>query len=89
MGKSTINGPFSIAMLNYQRVHDFNNIDPLHHCHHIWNGGCPLFRKGVHRVTEQGEFPGHRGGISSGPKAGFSNGVQWISWEMHRKIHDK
>jgi hypothetical protein len=37
LGKSSVNGPFSIAMLNYQRVYDFSlnrrkhgvTIDPI------------------------------------------------------------
>lgn len=27
------------VIVAYSWLHDFNNIDSLHHCHHIWNGG--------------------------------------------------
>ena len=27
------------VIVAYSWLHDFNSIDSLHHCHHIWNGG--------------------------------------------------
>ena len=78
------------VIVAYSWLHDFNNIDSLHHCHHIWNGGngaprqerCPSghLARWVSWVPWRYFF---------GPQSWFSNGFNGFDGEMHRKIHDK
>ena len=64
MGKSTINGPFSIAMLNYQRV-SFNasTLKKSMDNYHISVGSLVKFVSNLYRVRRRG-----RSGCVRGPK---------------------
>jgi hypothetical protein len=63
MGKSTINGPFSIAMLNYQRVNTSTSIfakyprgDPLNSCPPSFNLMAP--KKLIKKRKRKAPAPG-------------------------------
>ena len=59
MGKSSINGPFSMAMLNNQRVHwsPAGHFFTIYVLHHSVNGGEPWIRHWPKGVQKLGEKP--------------------------------